>query len=48
MSDARSDASSRTRVIGVDANTGQGIMLLALKRGHTGSWKITAEAYLAK
>ena len=32
----------------VDTNTGQGLMLLVLKRGDSGSWKIAAEAYFAK
>ena len=32
----------------VETNTGQGIVLLALKRDDSGPWKISAEAYFAK
>ena len=32
----------------VNTNTGRGIMLLALKRDESGSWKISAEAYFAR
>lgn len=45
---AEADGNIGYTVATVDTNTGQGIMLLALKRDGTGPWKISAEAYFAK
>ena len=45
---AEADGNIGYTVATVDANTGQGIMLLALKRDGTGAWKISAEAYFPR